>query len=168
MPQYWSSFLKKIHCIFCHIRGGGVKPDMTFVINFFFFFWRRPLLHTSLLHRTNVHSAFWGTHQWLVGLWSLKPVITSPLTFKVYLNVEVVKTTAKGFMTEVLTVLTIQAEKFKFSSSPHWDTICSIKCLNDAKNYFDPNSPNCTRLSLVFEFKQTFWNPQTIGTAIKC
>ena len=23
MPQYWSSFLKKIHCIFRHIRGGG-------------------------------------------------------------------------------------------------------------------------------------------------
>ena len=60
-------------------------------------------------------------------------------------------------MTEDLTVLPLQPrQKFKFSSNPHCDTICSIKYLNDAKNYFDPNPPNCTRLRLVFEFKQTF------------
>ena len=37
VPQYWSSFLKKIHCIFCYIRGGGgARPNVTFVTFFFF------------------------------------------------------------------------------------------------------------------------------------
>ena len=34
VPKKWSSFFKKIHCIFRHIRR-GVKPDMTFVPFFF-------------------------------------------------------------------------------------------------------------------------------------
>ena len=113
-------------------------------------------LNSFLLNRTNVHNDFMqgGTLQWFLGLWSL----SSTLTFKVYLNLSVVKSQQRVLrQKEVRRVLErIKVEqKFKFSPSSHWDTIWSIKCLNDAKNYFDPNSQNCTHLSLVFEFKQT-------------
>ena len=40
VPQWWSSFLKKIHCIFRYIRGGrgGVRRDVTNVTFFFLIF----------------------------------------------------------------------------------------------------------------------------------
>ena len=45
VPQWWSSFLKKIHCIFRYIRGGeggGQTGCNKCYIFFFDFFWRLP------------------------------------------------------------------------------------------------------------------------------
>ena len=38
MPQKWSSFFKKIHCIFRHIRGGGGGQTRYDICHIFFFF----------------------------------------------------------------------------------------------------------------------------------
>ena len=34
VPQKWSSFFKKIHCIFCYMRRGGVRLNVTNVTFF--------------------------------------------------------------------------------------------------------------------------------------
>ena len=48
-------------------------------------------------------------------------------------------------MTEVLTVPRIQAIKKLNFSLLLIEIQRTLKCLNDDKNYFDPNSQNCTR-----------------------